>query len=244
MKTCWIPLSRENEFHFSCTKDISCFNSCCRDLNQFLTPFDILKLKNHLGLTSGDFLGHYTTQHTGPASGLPIITLKPANLSELTCPFVTPSGCSVYEARPSSCRIYPIMRTIIRSRMTGVVTEYFMLLKEPHCRGLNQVKVQTVDAWIESQGLATYNEMNDMLMEIISLKNLHMPGQLDTKSRHKFRMALYDLDLFKEHLFNEELPDNPPLNSHALAVIKNDEIELLKFSHRWIKQILLNTDKL
>jgi Fe-S-cluster containining protein len=237
-----IVLSRKDSFQFSCTRRLSCFNSCCRDLNQFLTPFDILKLKTHLAMTSGDFLARYTTQHTGPQSGLPIITLKPADLSELKCPFVTPSGCRVYEARPSSCRIYPIIRTITRCRKTGTVTEYFALLKEPHCQGLNQFKVQTIDEWMESQGLAGYNEMNDMLMEIISLKNLRMPGPLDTRFQSRFQMALYDLDLFKEHLFDQALGEDQLLDSQPLSVIKNDEIELLKFSHRWIKHMLLETD--
>lgn len=235
-------LSRKDSFQFSCTKQLGCFNACCRDLNQFLTPFDILKLKNHLGMTSGDFLAHYTTQHTGPQSGLPIITLKPVGLSELKCPFVTPSGCSVYEARPSSCRIYPIVRTITRCRKTGSVTEYFTLLKEPHCQGLNQFKVQTVNEWMESQGLDSYNEMNDMLMEIISLKNIRMPGPLDTRFQFRFQTALYDLDLFKEHLFDRELREDQVPDSQPLSVIKNDEMELLKFSHRWIKQMLLETE--
>jgi hypothetical protein len=131
------------------------------------------------------------------------------------------------------------VRTITRSRKTGAVTEYFMLLKEPHCQGLNQVKVQTVNEWIESQGLATYNQMNDMLMEIIGLKNSCMPGPLDTGYRHKFQMALYDLDLFKEHLSNKALLDGQTLDSQSLAAITKDEIALMNFSHRWVKQMLL-----
>ncbi|MGD2270187.1 MAG: YkgJ family cysteine cluster protein [Desulfobacterales bacterium] len=237
-----VVLSREQSFQFSCRKQLSCFNSCCRDLNQLLTPFDILKLKTHLGMTSGDFLAHYTTQHTGPQTGLPIITLKPADLSELKCPFVTPSGCSVYEARPSSCRIYPLMRAIARSRKTGAVTEYFTLLKEPLCQGFNQLNVQTVNEWMQNQGLAGYIEMNDLLMEIISLKNCRRPGPLDTRSQSRFQMALYDLDLFKEHLFDQGSREGRLLDSQSLSIMKNDEIELLKFSHRWIKQMLLETD--
>jgi uncharacterized protein len=51
-----------------------------------------------------------------------------------------------------------------------------MLLKEPHCKGFQTGNHQSVKEWIENQGLMIYNEMNDLLMEIISLKNITMPG--------------------------------------------------------------------
>jgi hypothetical protein len=54
MKHNMTPLSLDDSFQFSCTKHVTCFNSCCRDLNQFLTPFDILQLKNYLEITSGE----------------------------------------------------------------------------------------------------------------------------------------------------------------------------------------------
>ena len=128
MKDKITPLSADQVFRFVCHKQLACFNQCCRDLNQLLTPIDILRLKNHLGLSSGKFLSRYTSQLTGPQSGLPVIVLNSVNGSEAQCPFVTPSGCHVYESRPSSCRMYPIARAITRSRETHKVTEHFMLL--------------------------------------------------------------------------------------------------------------------
>ena len=108
---------------------MACFNECCRNLNQFLYPYDILRLKKKLGLTSGEFLERYTTQHIGPESGLPIVTLKTADAERLTCPFVTEKGCRVYSDRPASCRTYPLVRAIARNRGTGRVREHFMLIK-------------------------------------------------------------------------------------------------------------------
>ena len=70
------PLELSDTFKFSCSEKVPCFNECCQDLNQFLTPYDILRLKNRLGLTSGLFLERFTSQHTGPESGLPIITFE------------------------------------------------------------------------------------------------------------------------------------------------------------------------
>ena len=233
-----IPISIDDTFKFSCSAEVPCFNECCRDLNQFLTPYDILCLKNHLGMTSGAFLERYTTQHTGPETGLPVIALKLDDALKLKCPFVTESGCSVYDSRPSSCRMYPLARAISRSRETGKVTEHFALIKESHCRGFEQETTQTVRQWIENQKIAVYNKMNDLLMEIISLKNHTRPGPLDMKSSHSFHIALYDLDRFRPHIFKKGLLDDFHLNSDILEAAKNNDVELLKIGHRWIKQIL------
>jgi len=231
------PLSLDDTFNFSCSKDVPCFNECCRNLQQFLTPYDILRLKNRLGIPSGLFLEQYTAKHTGPESGLPIITLKTDGY-KLKCPFVTPSGCSVYNDRPSSCRMYPLARVVSRSRETGEITEQYMLIKESYCLGSSQGKTWTIRQWEEGQEIGIYNEMNDLLMEIISLKNRLMPGRIDVKSEYLYYMACYNLDTFRSHIFEKGILDNLNLNSETLSAIKDDDEALLKLGFQWIKQTL------
>ena len=69
-------ISLDDRFRFSCSENVPCFNECCKDLSQILTPYDILRLKNSLGMSSGDFLEQYTIQQTGSESGLPVIIFK------------------------------------------------------------------------------------------------------------------------------------------------------------------------
>lgn len=76
MEESFKSLLPDDKFRFSCTNRLSCFNECCRDLNQYLTPYDILRLKKNFGMSSGMFLAKYTSQHTGTETGLPVITLK------------------------------------------------------------------------------------------------------------------------------------------------------------------------
>jgi Fe-S-cluster containining protein len=234
------PISRQESFRFSCSPDGPCFNECCRDLNQFLTPYDILRLKNHLGLSSEEFLRKYTSQHTGPESGLPIVTLKPKDSHKLTCPFVTDTGCRVYENRPSSCRTYPLMRAVTRSRATGEMTAQFMVLRESHCRGFEEGKTRTLRQWIDEQGLAVYNENNDNLMQIISLKNRLIPGPLDLESRHLFHTTLYDLDSFRSQIQNKGLLDNFDVNSNIMDAALENDIALLDLGMKWIKRVLFD----
>ncbi len=238
MEATMTPISLTESFRFSCSADVPCFNACCRDLNQFLTPYDILRLKRHFNITSTAFLERYTTLHTGPESGLPIVSLKADPASELKCPFVTPSGCSVYADRPSSCRIYPLARALTCSKETGRKAEHFALLREPHCRGFQQAGSQTVHRWLEDQGVLVYNEMNDRLMEIISLKNRLMPGPLDMASGRLFHMACYDLDAFKGYLIEREPADDLNMDSAEFEGVINDDVALLKLSLDWIKKVL------
>ncbi|MFC1876144.1 YkgJ family cysteine cluster protein [Thermodesulfobacteriota bacterium] len=233
------PIAPDETFRFACSSCVSCFNECCRDLNQFLTPYDILRLKNHLGITSGRFLERYTTQHTGPETGFPVLALKPIDTVELKCPFVTASGCNVYEDRPSSCRIYPLARALSRTRETGKITEHFARLKESHCLGHEQEKTQTVREWIEKQGLAPYNEQNDRLLEIIALKSHLKPGPLDLASGRMFHLALYDLDTFRRKIFEDGLLSDFAVKTALLTHARQDDTLLLQIGYSWIKSELL-----
>jgi Fe-S-cluster containining protein len=232
------PISLNDRLSFGCCDSVACFNECCRDLNQFLTPYDILRLKNHLGMSAGDFLTRYCSRHTGPETGLPIITLMPKEMKQLTCPFVTTAGCSVYPDRPSSCRTYPLVRTISKSRQTGAVSEHFMVLNEPHCLGFQEKKEQTVRQWIANQGLGVYNEFNDMLMEIISLKYSKIPGPLDIKSQHIFHLALYDLDGFRSQIFSNSLLKDYNADQKLRNDAATSDEALLKLGLAWVKRQL------
>ncbi|CAB1080048.1 Fe-S oxidoreductase [Alkalispirochaeta odontotermitis] len=234
------PISLQESFCFACHPAVPCFNECCRDLNQLLTPYDILRLKNHLGLTSRQFLERCTTQHVGPESGLPIVTLKPGNPQNLTCPFVTSRGCSVYENRPSSCRTYPLMRGIARCRQTGRMTEQFMVLKETHCRGFDRGRSHTVQQWIEGQQIADYNDINDKLMQIISLKNRRQPGVLDLKARHMFFTALYDLDSFRSQITENGIRADANLDPAMVDKALEDDLALLEIGMQWVERVLFD----
>ena len=229
------PLLPGESFCFACSPDVPCFNECCRDLNQFLTPYDILRLKNSLGLSSGDFLQRYTVSHPGPETGLPVVSLKQDPADSLKCPFVRPEGCAVYADRPSSCRMYPVARALSRSRETGATTEHFALIKEPHCKGFGNTREKSVDRWIEEQGLKEYNEMNDRLMTLISLKNRLLPGPLEPRLAEQFHLALYDLDNFRQAVFEQNLLGGLKVDKTILEQSQADDVELLKLGIQWIR---------
>ncbi len=237
-----IPVDRDEPFTFCCSPDVACFNQCCRDLNQFLTPYDILRLKNCLGIASDDLLRRYTSRHTGPESGLPVVTFKPNPDTGHECPFVTKDGCSVYKDRPASCRMYPLARAISKSRQTGTVTEYFAMIQEEHCKGFEGTGQQTVGEWLKEQDVAEYNRMNDELIEIISLKNRIMPGPLTGAQSDQFYLSCYDLDSFRTAVFENGLLADFDIPEAVLDSVKVDDIALLKLGLIWVKNELFGVE--
>ncbi len=235
-------LQKADAFQFACHPDVPCFNQCCGDLVQFLTPYDILRLKRHLGLSSSEFLSRYTRRQVGGQTGLIIVSLKDRPETGNACPFVSPEGCTVYADRPSSCRSYPLARMARRCRETGRITESYMLMKEPHCRGFEQEKTQTVQDWVRDQGLAPYNRMNDRLMAIISAKNRLAPGTpLDAAAANIFYTGCYDLDRFAAEIAGEEQLAAAGLDPALLAQAETSEEEMLKLALLWVQKMLFSS---
>jgi uncharacterized protein len=229
------PLCSDGSFRFRCSPHVACFNDCCRDLNQFLTPYDVLRLKNRIGLPSYLFLTRYTRRHIGPGSGLPIVTLIPGDPDRLTCPFVTPAGCRVYPDRPSSCRTYPVVRVLRRPRDASGTREEFGLLREPHCRGFDATRRQTVRNWLSGQGLREYNAENDRLLAVISLKARLSSKSLPPSLAEEVYTAFYDLDRLRERLCDGVLAGIP---AESIEHARQDEVALLRLGMEWVQQLL------
>jgi Fe-S-cluster containining protein len=121
-------LSPEHKFKFRCHPGISCFTACCSNIDIMLTPYDVLRLKRRLGISSGEFLEKYTVSRVDEKSSHPYAYLKMNAEAERRCPFVVvpgqsagglvpgPAGCTVYTDRPASCRYYPVGQGTLKKR--------------------------------------------------------------------------------------------------------------------------------
>ena len=233
-----IPVKIEDAMSFNCSMKNRCFNECCRDLNQALTPYDILRMKNSLEISSQEFLKKYTAMHFGPESGLPVVEFKPDPYTGHECPFVKPEGCLVYDDRPGSCRMYPLARAISMSRETGQIKEYFALIEEPHCKGFGKKKQQSVKDWLNGQNVDKYNMENDKLMALISLKNQISPGKLEGAQADIFYLALYNLDKFRDEIVKSNLLKEFCIPEELSGKIKTDDEALLNLGISWVKYML------
>ncbi|MBW2063013.1 MAG: YkgJ family cysteine cluster protein [Deltaproteobacteria bacterium] len=217
-------------FRFTCHPEIVCFNRCCADLNLILTPYDILCLKNKLRMTSNQFLEKYAETKVEDRQPFPRVKLKMSEKEGRPCPFVSPEGCTVYEDRPGACRIYPLGRG---SAPGG--REIFFLVKEDHCQGFNEEREWTVETWQADQGLIKYNAINDLWMEIITSRASLGPPEHRSKKMQMFFMASYNLDRFREFIFQSRFCERFVLDSKTIEAIRTDDLALLKFGFKWLQ---------
>jgi Fe-S-cluster containining protein len=222
------------KFSFACHPGVPCFTECCCDLDLALTPYDVLRLKRRLGISSGDFLDRFTTDQVRHNCGLPILMLKMTEDTKRTCPFLQPEGCAVYQDRPGACRLYPIARAA--KYLNGEVKEQLFLIREPHCLGFHEEKEWTDKEWLEDQGLEVYSEMNGLWMAINqSSRENNTPPPITEEKLKMYFMACYNLDMFRKFVFESRLLNLFHLDKITVGRIQSDERELLKFSFLWLQ---------
>lgn len=228
-----------DKFKFSCHPGVSCFNQCCRDVNILLTPYDVLRMKNRLGLDSGAFLDRYTLLPIGPKQKLPVPVLKMNDDEGKTCPFVdAESGCTVYSDRPWPCRMYPL--GLASPEEDSREEEFYFLLREDVCQGHEGGEERTILEWIDQQGIEEYNRIGEMYKEITLHPKIQQGPPLDPKKTDMFFTACYDLDKFRRFLFDTTFFQKFDVGPEEIEKIKEDDVELLKFGFRWVKFCLFN----
>jgi len=235
-----------SEFHFRCGPDVKCYMSCCRKLDLILYPYDIIRLKNRLAITSEEFMRCHI--RLGPSSHpyFPAVMLLMSENEEQTCPFLDNKGCTVYEDRPTACRTYPLERAVDRSPDRGRLQEYYLMTNHPYCLGHREEKAWTVKAWLRDQKLQHYNAVNDLWAEIDSLFAQNpWQGEGAGGARQQIAfMVCYNIDGFRSFADENRLIDQFRLESPLRRVLAHDDEALLKFGFEWLKHILAGTGSL
>jgi len=227
-------LSAEDSFKFACHSDVPCYNKCCRDVNIFLTPYDIIRLKNNLGITSGEFLSKYTISPFDKNLKYPVVLLE---MDEKTrkCPFVKKEGCSVYHDRPWSCRMYPLGLASPGESSKELQQEFYFLLKEAVCRGFEEEKNWTVNEWIENQGIREFDEMGQLFKELTTHRFFQQDKPLSPDKIEMFFMVCYHIDKFRKFVFESTFLEKFEVDEMTREKIRTDDIELLRFGVGWLR---------
>jgi Fe-S-cluster containining protein len=191
-------LTGESEFKFRCHKKIACFTKCCSNINTILTPYDILRMKQSLKMTSEEFLQKYTLPKTLEHLGLPVITLKMADDEDKSCPFLKPDGCTIYADRPATCRYYPVGLAAMKEENIQNKEEFYFFIHEDHCLGFQEDQEWTVHLWGSlrspkrllnciSWSVMIWTVSGDLSLKVPFWTNMKFPGILSKKLK---RMTL------------------------------------------------------
>jgi Fe-S-cluster containining protein len=226
---------------FQCHKGIACFNACCKNIDISLTPYDILRLKHRLNMTSGEFLTRYTFPYEMEQDGMAGVKFKPVE-GGTACQFMTEEGCGVYEDRPTSCRYYPLGLLSIRRQNEYTDRDAYALVKEEHCLGHNEPRKLTVEEYRQEQGLNEYDELSRGWRQLILKKKSSGPtvGKPTKRSLQLFFMVCYDLDRFQEFVTSPAFKDIYDIPTDLQQKIETDQIELMQFGFRLLRQVLFN----
>ncbi len=232
-------LDKKHSFKFSCHPGVACFNECCADVNIFLTPYDIIRLKNRLGIRSDEFISKYTVSPFDKNLKYPIMLLKLQDNDTKSCHFVGEKGCTVYEDRPWACRMYPLGMASPSEGHKEVQEDFFFLLQEGGCKGFEESKEQTVGQWLDDQGINEYNAMGELWKDLTLHPFLLNPkNELIPKQVEMFHMVCYNVDRFRDFLFDTPFFDRFKVADEIKEKIKADDIELLKFGCEWLRYAL------
>jgi Fe-S-cluster containining protein len=223
----------DDRFRFSCHPGVPCFNRCCADINIFLTPYDVLRLKHRLGITSTEFLDKHAVVPFSKEIKQPVPLLRMRDDEDKACQFVGEQGCTVYEDRPWACRMYPLGMAAPRDEDEQGERFYF-LMEEDHCRGFEEGREYSVSEWIRDQGIEEYNEAGD-LFRPITLHPFFESGDMSPAKMDMFFMASYDLDRFRRFVFGSTFLDKFVVEPEVVEAIKTDDFELMKFAFRWLR---------
>jgi Fe-S-cluster containining protein len=221
-------LFRDSFLRFGCHPGVPCFTKCCRDVNIFLGPYDIVRLRKSLGISSGEFLARYTLSLVPDSTGFPLVLLKMGEDRERACPLLGPGGCSVYHDRPWSCRMFPLDR----AEADGC---YRLVAPRELCLGLQEGSGSTVGEYLESQEVAAYEEVEARLARSGPDPSLLRGSIRNPRIQEMCRMAMYDPDKFRRFVLESRFLQVFHVERELVEVLPTDDVALLELGQRWLR---------
>jgi len=232
----------QQNFHFHCHREISCFLSCCRNVDMLLFPYDILQLKRHLNLHSSEFLHKHTQLCEGSHAYFPGLKLKLTEDQNHSCPFLNEEGCAVYKNRPSACRTYPLERGVeqLGQREGRRLRIHYYLTHHLYCKGHSEERSYTIRQWERDQMLYEYNLYNDLWAELDAFFATNPwagEGVAGPYQQLAF-MVCYNVDGFRSYVEKHDLLNEFRLKKDERQRIANNDCHLLSFGFNWLQYVL------
>jgi len=234
------PLGDQERFCFRCYPGISCFNRCCRNLNLFLYPYDVIRLRKSLGVTSGELIDAYTGVVFREGSHFPSVLLRMAENDEKTCPFLSDAGCRVYSDRPQTCRAFPVEQGVYFETQSGQSRLLHYFRPPDFCQGRFEETAWTTDSWATDQESVFYNKMTvewAHLMRLFHEDPWAGEGPQGQRGKMAF-MATYNIDAFRDFVFNSSFLKRYKVGSDIRLKIKSDDVALLRLGMAWVRLFL------
>jgi len=211
-----------------------------------LFPYDVILLKNHLDISSSEFLRAYTRLCAGSHPFFPGLQLKMLDDEQRSCPFLAELGCSVYARRPSACRTYPLERAVERPGNDQPLRIHYFLTHHSYCRGHFEERRYSIKQWERDQMLDECNLYNDLWAEVDAFFATNPwagEGAAGPYQQLAF-MVCYNIDDFRSYVVHHDLLSRFRLSKEEKRRMKKDDGALLRFGFDWLETILGGRRKL
>lgn len=110
-----MKIGMDEPFKFRCTM---CGQCCIHREDILLNPKDVYNIAKELQLTPQEMCEQYCESYIGSDSRMPVVRIKPRG-SVQRCPFLKKRKCSIHDAKPTVCAMFPIGRCVISDESTA-----------------------------------------------------------------------------------------------------------------------------
>ena len=201
-------LGLDDIFYFKCR---GCGKCCKQREDVLLTSRDLYNMAKKLGITIETAIDTYCEAYIGNSSRMPIVRILPRGVNN-ACPFLKDKRCSIHEAKPVICAMYPVGRMLVAEDMEkgispGAPIKAGYILNPVTCGSIK--KKQTVRSWLERFGIPIEDEFyilwNELIMFISSfLREIETAGAPDDAMQPIHNMVFHymyiDYDMGQEFM--------------------------------------------
>lgn len=147
----------DEPFKFHCTM---CGKCCIHREDILLTPKDMYRMAKKLGITPKELFEQYCETYIGSDSRIPIVRLKPRG-SVRRCPLLKDRKCSVHDAKPIVCAMFPIGRCLMMDAKASspehiTTDDIQFIFTAPGCG--DDSETHTVREWLSEFGIPIEDE--------------------------------------------------------------------------------------
>lgn len=141
-------LTRDTRFSYACR---AC-KRCCHMYEVRATPYDLLVLARHLGITTTEVLRRYIAPEGSSLA---------RRQTDGACIFLGRLGCAVHPARPLACRLYPLGREMD----SNGAERFFQLEPHPLTEGIYG-DASTVGGFLSDQDTREHLDAADRYLQL------------------------------------------------------------------------------
>jgi hypothetical protein len=112
---------------------------------------------------------------------------------------------------------------------------FYFLMHEEGCYGFNEDSKWTVREWLENQGIGEYDEWGEAYKELTLHDYFEQGNTLSPEKMHMMYTACYDLDKFREFVFESTLLERFEADEDFVEEMRYDDEALLRFAFLWLR---------